>query len=63
MWKKENINEKVGKRETYKERIKRNIFTILIFIFIRYKWSKEVIIIETKTITIIKTAKLFKIMT
>ena len=37
MRKKENINEKVEKRETYKERIKRNIFTIRIFIFIRYK--------------------------
>ena len=37
MRKKENINEKVEKKETYKERIKRNIFTILIFIFITYK--------------------------
>ena len=61
--KKENITEKVGKKETCKERIKRNIFTILIFILIRYKWSKEVTIIEIKAITIITIVKLFKIMT
>ena len=63
MRKKENINEKVEKKETYVKRVKRNIVTILIFIFTRYKWSTDVIIIENKTITIIKTAKLFKIMT
>ena len=42
--KKENIIEKVGKIETYTERIKKNIFTIL-----RYKRSTELIIIKTKT--------------
>ena len=34
--KKENIiTEKVGRKETYRKIIKRNIFTILIFILIR----------------------------
>ena len=48
--KKENITENVGKKETYTESIKRNIFTILIiFILTRYKRSTEVIIIKTRT--------------
>ena len=48
--KKENITtEKVGKIETYRKIMKRNIFTILIFILIRQKRSTEVIIIKTKT--------------
>ena len=33
MRKKENINEKVGKKETYKERIKRNIFTYVCVLY------------------------------
>ena len=64
---KENIiTEKVGIIETYRKIIKRNIFTILIIILIRYKRSTEVIIIETKTNTetiIIIIVKLFIIMT
>ena len=56
--KKENITEKVGKKETDTERIKRNIFTILIFISIRYIRSTVAIINETKTKTIIKIVKL-----
>ena len=48
--KKENIiTEKVGKKDTYRIIIKRNILTILIFILIRQKRSTEVIIIKTKT--------------
>ena len=63
MRKKENVTEKVGKKDTYTEGIKRNIFTILIiFILTRYKRSTEFIIIKTKKKTIVKTVKLFKIM-
>ena len=47
--KKENTTENVGKKETYTESIKRNIFTILIiFILTRYKRSTEVIITKSK---------------
>ena len=61
--KKEDITENVGKKETYTESIKRNIFTILIiFISTRYKRSTESIIIKTKKKTIVKTVKLFIIM-
>ena len=63
MRKKENVTEKVGKKDTYTEGIKRNIFTILIiFISTRYKRSTEGIITKTKKKTIVKTVKLFKIM-
>ena len=49
---KENIiTEKVGIKETYRKIIKRNMFTILIFILIKCKRSTEVIIIKTKTKT------------
>ena len=62
--KKENITENVGKKETYKEGITRNIFTILvIFISTRYKRSTEGIITKTKKKTIVKTVKLFITMT
>ena len=63
--KKENIiTEKVGKKETYRKIIKRNMFTILIFILIRYERSTVVIIIKTKIKTIIIIiVKLFIIMT
>ena len=58
------ITEKVGIKETYRKIIKRNNFTILIFILIRYKRCTEVIIIKTKTKTIIIiVVKLFIIMT
>ena len=65
MRKKKNIiTEKEGKKETYRKIIKRNIFTILIIILIRYKRSAEVIIIKTETKTIIIIiVKLFIIMT
>ena len=57
--KKENVNEKVGKKETYTERIKRNIVTIL-----RYNRSSELIIIKTNTKINIKIlVKLLIIMT
>ncbi len=64
MRKKNIITEKVGKKETYRKIIKRNMFTILIFILRRYKRSTEVIIIKTKTKTktIIIMIKLFIIM-
>ena len=63
MRKKNIITEKVGKKETYRKIIKRNILTILIIILIRYKRSTEVIMIKTKTKTIIIIiVKLFIIM-
>ena len=58
------ITEKVGIKETYRKIIKRNNFTILIFILIRYKKTTGVIIIKTITKTIIIIiVKLFIIMT
>ena len=64
--KKNIITEKVGKIEPYRKILKRNMFTILIFILIRYKRSTGVIIIKTKTKTktiIIIIVELFIIMT
>ena len=64
MRKKENVTEKVGKKDTYTEGIKRNIFIILIFFIIkRYRRSTKVIIIISKKKTIVKTVKLFMTMT
>ena len=52
--------KKEGKQETYREMIKRDISTILIFILTRSKRSAEVIMVKTKTNIIIKTVKLLK---